>query len=132
MATNPAAAADLARSMAEALAATGASADEIAATMQEALNASLNNADADHLDELLDVADTIAKSMADAGASPEEIANAMKNAFAAAGTGIFIFLSTRVGAHVKVETSRINPRYMYSISLIYLLYYKPIILMQTL
>jgi len=51
---------------------------------QEALNASLNNADIDHLDELLDVADTVAKSMAEAGASPDEIAAAMKSAFEAA------------------------------------------------
>jgi hypothetical protein len=85
MASNPAAAAEMARSMAEALAATGncftnyyflfflefkiffvnnflgASADEIAATMQEALNASLGNIDEDHLEEMLDVADTVAR-----------------------------------------------------------------------
>ena len=61
MASNPAAAAEMARSMAEALAATGASADEIAATMQEALNASLCNVDEDHLEEMLDVADTVAR-----------------------------------------------------------------------
>ena len=61
MASNPAAAAEMARSMAEALAATGASADEIAATMQEALNASLVNVDEDHLEEMLDVADTVAR-----------------------------------------------------------------------
>ena len=61
MASNPASAAEMARSMAEALAATGASADEIAATMQEALNASLVNVDEDHLEEMLDVADTVAR-----------------------------------------------------------------------
>ena len=43
MVNNPAAAADMARCMAEALAATGASPDEIAATMQDALNNSLSN-----------------------------------------------------------------------------------------
>ena len=91
MSSNPAAAAEMARSMAEALAATGiffstlflfsklstllfwnlkyffinnllgASADEIAATMQEALNASLGNIDEDRLEEMLDVADTVAR-----------------------------------------------------------------------
>ena len=81
MANNPNAAADMARCMAEAMAASGASAEEIAATMQEALNSSLCNIDLDHLDELLDVADTVARSMADAGASPQEIAAAMKAAF---------------------------------------------------
>ena len=55
MANNPNAAADMARCMAEALAATGASADEIAATMQEALNMQMNNIDPDHLEELLGI-----------------------------------------------------------------------------
>ena len=87
MAEDPSNAAEIARSMAEALALAGASADDIASTMQEAMAASfsMQNGSTASPEDLLDIAETVARTMAEAGASPAEIAAAIKSAMKNAG-----------------------------------------------
>ena len=87
MAADPAAAADIARAMAVALAGAGASAEDIARTMQEALAASVAGGGATGPEDLLEIAQTVARVMAEAGASPEEIQLAMRNAISSASAG---------------------------------------------
>jgi hypothetical protein len=74
-------AADIARTMAESLAAAGASAEDIIETMREALEASLALAKGagggpgqPSIEDILDIAETVARAMAEAGAAPETIA----------------------------------------------------------
>ena len=78
MQADPAAAADIARAMAVALAGAGASAEDIARTMQEALSARISGTGPTSPDDLLEIAQTVARVMAEAGASPEEIQTAMR------------------------------------------------------
>ena len=63
MKEDPSAAADLARTMAVALAAAGASAEDIAETMKEALSAGLNLGDGASPDDILDVVETVARDV---------------------------------------------------------------------